>query len=113
MEFEEFKNCKRIEDERYPNIALFELETGERFFIEPNFYTQLRYAKDHFMKQYDLIIETMINIVKRNKRIIFTADYEMPVVYDDSYYYRELDDVLGEIGLSFDIKSNPHSDWKD
>lgn len=45
--------------------------------------------------------------------MIFTADFENPVVYKDDYYYREIGDVLGEINLYFDNKGNPDSDWKD
>lgn len=113
MEMKEFDIYKKIVDERYPLINKYELKDGSSFFIEPNFYTQLLYAKDHFMDQFDEILSTMIKIVERNKKIIFTADYEVPVVYLDDYFYREIDDVLAELKLTFDNKSNPHSDWKD
>lgn len=113
MDYEEFKNAKRIVDDEYKNIALFELEDGSRFYIEPNFYTQLLYVKDHFYDKYNEIIDKIFEIAKRNKKMIFTADFENPVVYKDDYYYRELGDVLGEVHLHFDNKSNPDSDWKD
>ena len=51
--------------------------------------------------------------VKRNKKVIFTADFDNPVVYLDDYIYRELSDIMGELKISFDNKSNPDSDWKD
>ena len=59
------------------------------------------------------IVNKIIEIAKRNKKMIFTADFENPVVYKDDYFYRELSDVLGEVKLHFDNKGNPDSDWKD
>ncbi len=113
MEMKEFDSFKKVIDENYSHINLYELEDGSRFYVEPNFYTQLHYVKDHFYDFYEQIIEKMIEIVKRNKKMIFTADFENPVVYKHDYFYRELDDVLGELRLSFDNKGNPDSDWKD
>ncbi len=113
MEMKEFEVFKTVVDEKYPRINKYELDDGSTFFVEPNFYTQLLYAKEHFLEKFDQIINKMIEIVKRNRKIIFTADYEAPVVYLDDYYYREIDDVLGELKLTFDNKGNPHSDWKD
>ena len=113
MEMIEFNKYKQIIDENYKDINLYELDDGSRFYIEPNFYTQLQYIKDHFVDHYEEIINKIIEITKRNKRMIFTADFENPVVYKDDYYYRELSDVLGEVKLHFDNKGNPDSDWKD
>lgn len=113
MEMHEFDKFKKVVDENYKDINLYELEDGSRFYIEPNFYTQLQYVKDHFMDHYDEIVNKIIEIAKRNKRMIFTADFENPVVYKDDYFYREIGDVLGEVKLHFDNKGNPDSDWKD
>jgi hypothetical protein len=55
----------------------------------------------------------MEEIIKKNKKVIFTADFENPVVYKDDYIYQEIDDVLASLKLYFDNKSNPESDWKD
>lgn len=113
MEMKEFEKFKAVKDEKYPSINKYELDDGSTFFVEPNFYTQLMYAKDHFLENFEAIINQMVIITKRNKRIIFTADFEAPVVYLDDYFYREIDDVLAELKLTFDNKGNPHSDWKD
>lgn len=113
MEMHEFDKFKKVVDENYKDINLYELEDGSRFYIEPNFYTQLQYVKDHFMDHYEEIVNKIIEITKRNKRMIFTADFESPVVYKDDYFYREIGDVLGEAKLHFDNKGNPDSDWKD
>ena len=113
MEMIEFNKYKKIIDPEYKNINLDELDDGSMFYIEPNFYTQLLYIKDHFFDKYDEVIDKIIEITKRNKKMIFTADFENPVVYKDGFYYREISDILGEVKLHFDNKGNPDSDWKD
>ena len=113
MEMIEFDKYNKIIDPEYKNINLYELEDGSKFYVEPNFYTQLLYIKDHFFDKYDEVIDKIIEIVKRNKKMIFTADFENPVVYKEGFYYREIGDILGEVKLHFDNKGNPDSDWKD
>ena len=113
MEMSEFKKYKEVKDEFYPHVNKFQLDSGETFFVEGNFYTQLVYIKDHFFEKFDDILNKIEEIVKRNKKVIFTADFENPVVYKDDYIYQEIDDVLAALKLYFDNKSNPDSDWKD
>lgn len=113
MEMVEFKDLKEIKDEKYPFINCYELSEEERFFVEPNFYTQLTYIKEHFLDKYSAIIEEILSTVKRNKKVIFTGNFEDPVVHYDDFIYRELEDVLAAVGLYFDNKGNPDSDWKD
>lgn len=113
MEIKEFENLKKVKSEKYENVDLFELEDGSLFYVEPNFYTQLLYVKDHFLDKFPEIINKIFEIAKRNKKMILTADFENPVVYEDDFYYREIGDVLGELGLHFDNKGNPDSDRKD
>ncbi|HKL73047.1 MAG TPA: hypothetical protein VJY64_02600 [Candidatus Onthovivens sp.] len=112
MKLNEFNNLERIVDKDYKDIILYRLEDGE-FYLEPNFLTQLEYLKDQFLDDFPLIINTLLDVVKTNKKVIFTADFESPVVYKDNFIYREIDDILGKCKLSFDNKANPDSDWKD
>ena len=49
MEMHEFDKFKKVVDKNYKDINLYELEDGSRFFVEPNFYTQLQYVRDHFV----------------------------------------------------------------
>jgi hypothetical protein len=113
MEMEEFRNLKVYVDPDYKHINSYILDAGEIFYVEPNFYTQLRYCKEHFEKQYSEIIEKIIDIAKRNKKVIFTGNFDSPVVFKDDFIYREINDVLAELKLYFDNKCNPESDWKD
>lgn len=113
MEMEEFNKLEVYVDLDYKNINSYILENGEIFYVEPNFYTQLRYSKEHFAKQYSELIEKIVDIAKRNKKVIFTGNFENSVVYKDGFIYREINDVLAELHLYFDNKCNPESDWKD
>ncbi len=107
-----FTMCNEINDSFYKYVKKYEYQEA-MFFIEPNFYTQLVNLKIHFEDRFQDIISTILNVVIRNKKVIFTADYEHPVVYKEGYIYREIDDILGELKLSFDNKINPDTDWKD
>lgn len=113
MEMEEFSKYKKVEDLKYPYINKYEITNEVYFFVEPNFYTQLMYAKDHFLDHFNEILDVIEKTTLRNKKVIFTADFENPVVYLDDYIYREIGDVLAELKLSFDNKGNPESEWKD
>ncbi len=112
MELEEFKNLEVVIDTEYKNINCYKYKDSI-FFIEPNFYTQLVYLKEHFKNNYKDIINKILEIALRNKEVVFTADFENPVVNKDNFIYREINDVLAELKLYFDNKSNPESDWKD
>ena len=69
MKYEEFKEYKIIEDKRNPFTTLYENECGDRFYIEPAFYTQLKGFKEHREKDYPRIIEA------QNAYIQFLEEY--------------------------------------
>ncbi len=56
MEIREFENLKKVKSEKYENVDLFQLDDGSLFYVEPNFYTQLLYVKDHFLDKFPEII---------------------------------------------------------
>ena len=74
MEYIEFSNLKQYKDKEYSYVNAYMIDDAI-FFIEPNFYTQLEYAKDHFLDKYEDILKHIENAVKRNKKVIFTADF--------------------------------------
>lgn len=112
MEYKEFNNLNKFKDNEYPYINAYTID-GSIFYVEPNFYTQLIYFKEYFKDRYNEIIESILSTAKDNKKVIFTGDFLNPVVHKDDFIYREIDDVLAKIKLTFDNKSNPDSDWKD
>ena len=112
MEYIEFSNLKQYKDKEYSYVNAYIIDDAI-FFIEPNFYTQLVYFKEYYKDKYNDLINAIIDTAKTNKHVIFTGDFESPVVQKEDYIYREIDDCLAKIKLTFDNKSNPESDWKD
>ncbi len=112
MEYIEFNDLIKIKDEEYKYINAYKIDDSI-FYVEPNFYTQLIYFKEYYKDKYLEIIEAIKDTAKTNKKVVFTGDFENPIIHKDDFIYREIDDVLAKVKLTFDNKSNPDSDWKD
>ena len=111
-DYEEFKHLRREVDSNNPFCALYYLESGESFYLEPVFYTQLMGFKDHFQDQYQSIIDKMFELVKKNKKIVFTGNFEHPLTEVDNYIYLEITDVTDPLKLFAEDKSRG-SDYGD
>lgn len=109
---EEFKNLKIIEDAKNPFCTLYETKDGDRFYIEPAFYTQLRGFKEHHKDKYDLIINRLFELVKKNHHIVFTYDFENPQTEVDGYIYLEVLDITDPLNIYVEDKSRG-SDYGD
>ena len=92
-DYEEFKHLIKKEDPHNPFCALYFFESGESFYIEPVFYTQLMGFKDYHPDKFPLILEKMEELVKKNKKIVFTGNFEHPLTEVDNYIYLEITDV--------------------
>ena len=112
MKYEEFSNYKIIVDEDNPFSTLYELETGERFYIEPVFYTMLRGFLDHHPDKYQLIIDEIIKRVKQDKLVVFTGNYECPLTKVEDYIYLEINDITDPLQIFVEDKSRG-SDYGD
>lgn len=115
MEFKEFEQYKKNKDERYDKYCpSYILDDGSIFYIEPNFYTQLINLKLHYDEKYNKLLSSIIEITKKNKKVIFTGNFDSPLVNDkEDFIYRDINDILAYNHLTLDIKINPESDWKD
>ena len=111
-DYEEFKHLRREVDSNNPFSALYFYESGESFYLEPAFYTQLMGFKDHFPDKFHLIIKRMEELVKKNKKIVFTANYENPLTDVDNYIYLEITDVTDSLQIFAEDKSRG-SDYGD
>ena len=111
-DYEEFKNLRKEKDENNPFCALYFLESGESFYLEPVFYTQLMGFKDHFADKYPLIIDKMLELVKRNKKVVFTGNFDSPLTEVDNYIYLEVTDVTDSLQIYAEDKSRG-SDYGD
>lgn len=112
MIYEEFANYKLIEDKNNPFCNLYELETGERFYIEPVFMTMLRGFKEQFADRYNEILNELINIVKKNKKVIFTGNFEFPQTIAEGYIILEVTDITDRLKIFAEDKSRG-SDYGD
>ena len=112
MKYVEFENLKQIEDISNPFSSLYELETGERFYIEPVFYTMLQGFKDHHLDKYPLIINKMLETVRNNKKVVFTGNYDCPLTNVDDYVYLEITDITDPLKIFVEDKSRG-SDYGD
>ena len=113
MIYEEFKNLKTIEDKANPFCTLYELDDGSRFYLEPAFYTQLNGFKErHTPADFQRIIEAMIETTKRNKHVIFTANFEFPQTEAEGYIYLEITDITDQLKIYVEDKSRG-SDYGD
>ena len=111
-DYEEFKDLRKEEDKNNPFSALYFLESGESFYLEPVFYTQLMGFKDHYPEKYHLIINKMIELVKRNKKVVFTGNFDNPLTEVDNYIYLEVTDVTDQLQIYAEDKSRG-SDYGD
>ena len=112
MKYIEFECYKQIIDKDNPFSSLYELEGGERFYIEPVFYTMLQGFKDHHPDKYHLIIEEMIKVVKKNKYVVFTGNFDCPLTKVNDYIYLEINDITDPLQIFVEDKSRG-SDYGD
>ena len=112
MKYVEFENLKQIEDKNNPFSALYELETGERFYIEPVFYTMFSGFKDHHPDKIPLIVEAIIQAVKDNKKVVFTGNYDCPLTNVEGYVFLEITDITDPLKIFVEDKSRG-SDYGD
>ena len=111
-EYEEWKELKRETDPNNPFCALFYYPSGECFYLEPVFYTQLMGFKDHYPDKYHLIIEKMEELVKKNKKIVFTGNFDHPLTDVDNFIFLEITDVTDLLQIYAEDKSRG-SDYGD
>lgn len=113
MKYPEFECYKEIKDEANPFCNRYFLDSGECFYIEPVFYTHLKGFKDLREKEYPQIIERMIEVVKKNKKVIFTGNFECPqTIADDDFIILEITDITDPLQIFVEDKSRG-SDYGD
>ena len=113
MNYPEFDHYKQVEDKANPFSNLYYLESGECFYIEPVFYTHLRGFKDLREKEFPRIIERMIEVVKKNKKVIFSGNYECPqTLVSDDFIILEINDITDPLQIFVEDKSRG-SDYGD
>lgn len=114
MNYEEFSHLKEERDPNNPFCRVFVFKGGERFYIEPVFYTHLMGFKDLQEKEFPRIIKRMEEVVLKNKKVIFTGNYEYPqtLLDDEEYIILDINDITDPLGIFVEDKSRG-SDYGD
>ncbi|MEG0034134.1 MAG: hypothetical protein RR342_03330 [Bacilli bacterium] len=112
MEYIEFNSFKQVVDLDNPLIKKFIVDNECSFYIEPIFYTQLQAMFAHHKKSIDRIIDKMMQLVKTNKKVIFTGDFEAPALDVEGYVFKEITDVTDPLMIFVEDKSRG-SDYGD
>ena len=110
MNYEEFKDLEEIFDSNF--VKGFRFPTGERFYIEPAFYTQLMYLEQIQPNDFPKVIAEMKRQALGKKLISFVYDYENPFFPVEGSIYYEITDVTNPIHVFYEDKSRG-SDYGD
>ena len=111
--YEEFQQFKLIEDKHNPFCQCFELENGERFYIEPVFYTHLKGFKERIdADSYQKIIDRMLEVARKNKKVVFVGCFDYPQTDVEGYIYLEVTDITDPLQIYVEDKSRG-SDYGD
>ena len=113
MIYEEFKNYKLVMDSNNPFCNHYVLDSREEFYVEPVFYTMLKGFKErHSENDYQRIIDEMIRVVKRNKKVVFVGNFEFPQTEVEGFIYLEITDITDPLKIFVEDKSRG-SDYGD
>lgn len=113
MIYEEFSNYKEVLDRNNPFCNHYVLESGEDFYVEPVFYTMLKGFKERRSDDYQRIIDKMIEVVKRNKKVVFVGNFEYPQTeVGEEYIFLEITDITDPLQIFVEDKSRG-SDYGD
>lgn len=112
MNYEEFSELKEIKNPTTDLVKFFQFDSGETFFIEPPFYTQLMGLKEIYPNEFQKVIDQIKNIAKQRKYVGFVYDFEHPFIQVDGYIYLEFGDVTDSVKVFYEDKSRG-SDYGD
>ena len=110
MNYEEFNDLIEVKDNSL--IKCFAFPTGEKFYIEPAFYTQLMYLNQILPNEFPKVIKEMRRVVLQKKLISFVYDFENPFYPVEGSIYYEITDITNPIHVFYEDKSRG-SDYGD
>ena len=113
MIYPEFAKFKEVKDNNNPFCNHYVLDSGESFYVEPVFYTQLKGFKErHDDTTYQRIIDKMIEVVKKNKKVVFVGNFEYPQTEVEEHIFLEITDITDPLQIFVEDKSRG-SDYGD
>ena len=112
MEYEEFKAYTAIVDEKNKLVHAYIDKEGNQFYVEPGFYDGLLGFKEKRLEDFQRIMAAIDEVIKKEHRIIFTADFENPWIAREGFIYREIQDITDPLLIFVEDKSRG-SDYGD
>ncbi len=112
MIYVEFNKYEAYKDKAHPLTNAYKNDVGDTFYVEPGFYTGLMGYRDKAYERLPLILEKIDEFVRKNHNVVFTADFENPMVDLEGYIYCEIEDITNPLGLTWIDDSRP-SDYGD
>lgn len=112
MKIKEFEHLKEVVDKENPFIPHYVIDDESDFYIEPMFYSQLLGFKERHEDKYDLIVASLLERVKKNKKVIFVSDFENNTFEKDGYIILEITDITDPLQIFVEDKSRG-SDYGD
>ena len=112
MKYEEFSKFNIVIEKGYPFSPHIIIDEECDFYMEPMVYTQLQGFKERHPDKYQLIIDSMIDRVKKNKHVVFVGDYESYFTEVKGYIYLEITDITNPLQIFVEDKSRG-SDYGD
>ena len=112
MRYEAFEKYQIVKDDNHPFLVHVIVDENSDFYFEPMVYTQLEGFKERHKDKYQLIIDTLIERVKRNKHVVFISDYEAYFEEIEGYIYLEITDITNSLKIFVEDKSRG-SDYGD
>ena len=112
MRYPEFDFYQEIQDPINHLVHCYQDEEGNAFFVEPGFYDGLLGFKEKRAERFDDLMNALDATVKKEHRVIFTADFENPWITREGYIYREIFDLTDPLKIFVEDKSRG-SDYGD
>lgn len=112
MMLDEFNNLQQIKDENNPFSILYKLDEESCFYVEPVFFTQLQGFKEQFADRFPEIINRMLEVVRKNHKVVFTGNFEFPQTEAKDFIFLEITDITDPLKIYAEDKSRG-SDYGD
>ncbi len=112
MDYIEFAGYRPYLDPLNKLVHAYTDEEGNLFYVEPGFYDGLLGFEEKRPEAFSRIMEEIDKTIKKNHKVIFTADFENPWIERDGFLYREIGDITDPLLVFVEDKSRG-SDYGD
>ena len=110
MNYEEFQKYTEVQDNKF--VKKFQTKSGNTFFFESAFYTQMMGLFERYPEQKENFMNELTRQIEANKEIAFVYDFENPFLDYGNAILREFTDVTDACKIFYEDKSRG-SDYGD